>query len=101
VLSKALREAFLAVEDQWMGIADQKKECSGTTHSTHTHTAHTSRWSSRYVDTRTGTTAAVVVVKDNDIIVGNVGDTEVVVAASGSLPSFYISLSIYVYINLY
>lgn len=57
VLSKALREAFLEVEDQWMGIADQKKECSGTT-------------------------AAVVVVKDNDIIVGNVGDTEVVVAAS-------------------
>jgi serine/threonine protein phosphatase PrpC len=44
---------------------------------------------------RTGTTAAVVVVKDNDIIVGNVGDTEVVVAASGSLPYFYIYIYIY------
>jgi serine/threonine protein phosphatase PrpC len=32
-----------------------------------------------------GTTAAVVVVKDNDIIIGNVGDTEIVVAVGASL----------------
>jgi len=55
VLSKALQEAFLEVEQQWMAIASQKKECSGTT-------------------------AAVVVIKDNTMIVGNVGDTEAVVA---------------------
>jgi hypothetical protein len=30
VLSKALREAFLEVESQWMDIADKKKECSGS-----------------------------------------------------------------------
>jgi serine/threonine protein phosphatase PrpC len=47
-----------------MAIADHKKECSGTT-------------------------AAVVVVKDNQLIVGNVGDTEVVVAV-GSSPIFQI-----------
>jgi serine/threonine protein phosphatase PrpC len=94
VLSKALREAFLAVEDQWMGIADQKKECSGTTRYTpHPHAQVELTLRCRYA--RTGTTAAVVVVKDNDIIVGNVGDTEVVVAASGSLPYFYIYIYIY------
>lgn len=58
VLCQALREAILEVENQWMAMAKESKECSGTT-------------------------AAVVVVKESNFIVGNVGDTEVVLAIEG------------------
>jgi serine/threonine protein phosphatase PrpC len=63
VLCQALREAILEVENQWMAMAKESKECSGTT-------------------------AAVVVVKESNFIVGNVGDTEVVLAI-GKNPSHF------------
>jgi len=53
-LKEALQAAILRVEDKWLTVAEKIENCSGTT-------------------------VAVVVVKDLNLVVGNVGDSEAVI----------------------